>query len=86
MKWLNKIKSIFTQEGQEDKNVKTGSIKFFNRRRGYGFIRSRQTTKDVFVHASELDDRVRKGDRVQFELTISEKGLEARNVQLVNAS
>ena len=86
MKWLNKIKSIFTQEEQDDKNVKMGSIKFFNRRRGYGFIRSRQTTKDVFVHASELEDRVRKGDRVQFELTISDKGLEARNVHLVNAS
>lgn len=83
MKWLNKITSLFNRK---EKVVKTGFVKFFNRKRGYGFIHSRHTTKDVFVHASELEDRVRTGDRVQFELEISEKGLEAKNVQLLNAS
>lgn len=83
MKWLNKITSLFNRQ---EKEVKTGFIKFFNRKRGYGFIHSRQTTKDVFVHVSELEDRVRTGDRVRFELAISEKGLEAKNVQLVKAS
>lgn len=74
-----KIKTLITgKEPQE----KTGKIKFFNRRRGYGFIESDHLEKDVFVHVTDLKDRVSKGDQVTFHVEPSPKGLEAKNVRL----
>jgi CspA family cold shock protein len=74
-----KIKTLITgKESQE----KTGRIKFFNRRRGYGFIESDNLEKDVFVHVTDLKDRVSKGDQVTFYVEPSPKGLEAKNVRL----
>ncbi len=57
-----------------------GRIKFFNRKRGYGFIETADK-QDIFVHVSNLEDRVNRGDRVQFELTQGKKGVEAREVR-----
>lgn len=77
---LSKVKSYF----KTDKKLeKIGRIKSFNARRGYGFIQSKLTTKDVFVHASELNDDVNKGDQVQFVLQFSEKGLHACDVRVI---
>jgi CspA family cold shock protein len=80
---LQKIKSLFTKK---EPTVKTGFVKFFNRRRGYGFIHSPQTTKDVFVHITELNDKVSVGDQVRFELEFNQRGLIAKNVCLAIAS
>lgn len=79
---FNKVKSYFKTE---KKLEKIGRIKSFNARKGYGFIQSKLTTRDVFVHASELQDKVNEGDRVQFTLQFSEKGLHAADVRLVNS-
>ncbi len=79
MKWLKNLFSVSkTEEAQ-----KTGKIKFFNRQKGYGFIQSESTTKDVFVHATNLKDFVKRGDQVSFELKYSSKGLEAKQVKLI---
>lgn len=80
MKWLN---NIFSFNKKQTNDIKTGKIKFFNKRKGYGFIESDQTSKDVFVHATDLEDRVRKGDDVSFELQHSGRGLQAENVKLI---
>ncbi len=81
--WISKIKSLFSsEEGSEEK---IGKIKFFNRRRGYGFIESESLEKDVFVHVTDLEDYVSKGDHVTFEVQPSDKGLEAKNVRLKKA-
>ena len=77
---FDKVKSYFKTE---KKLEKIGKIKSFNTRKGYGFIQSKLTTRDVFVHASELKDEVSKGDRVQFVLRFSEKGLHACDVRLI---
>ncbi|MEZ4989753.1 MAG: cold shock domain-containing protein [Saprospiraceae bacterium] len=79
---LDKVKSYFKTERKLEK---VGRIKTFSTRKGYGFIQSKLTTKDVFVHASELKDKVKQGDRVQFLLQFSEKGLHAENVRLANS-
>ncbi len=85
MSILNKIKNLFVNNnGQTDKKDKVGRIKFFNRQKGYGFIESDNTSKDVFVHATNLEDYVKKGDKVAFELEYSTKGLEAKNVKVVD--
>ena len=76
---LDKVRSYFRTDRKLEK---VGRIKSFNSRKGYGFIQSKLTTRDVFVHASELKDKVSEGDRVQFTLRFSEKGLHACDVRL----
>ena len=60
-----------------------GIIKYFNTKRGFGFIQSTQVSKDVFLHITEANGKVLKGDRVMFSLEENEKGLIAKNVELV---
>ena len=81
---LQKIKAWFSKnEPKQEPTPKTGFIKYFNRSQGYGFIRSKQTLKDVYVHVKDVQDRIYKGAKVQFEVERNEKGLRARNVELV---
>jgi superfamily II DNA/RNA helicase len=64
-----------------------GTVKFFDAKRGYGFLAAPDGS-DVFVHHSKLDDRgsgrpfLRKGDRVVFEVAPGRRGQEARNVKV----
>lgn len=59
-----------------------GTVKFFNRSKGYGFITEEGTNKEHFVHVSGLIDEINEGDVVEFELTEGKKGLNAVNVKL----
>ena len=58
----------------------TGTIKFFNESKGFGFIKPDTSAQDVFVHVSGLVDEVKEGDRVTFEVQQGKKGPEAKNV------
>ncbi len=63
----------------------SGTVKFFDTRRGYGFLAAPDGT-DVFVHHSRLPGRgsrrafLRKGERVVFDLAAGRRGREAHNV------
>ncbi|MCZ7450850.1 cold-shock protein [Agrobacterium rhizogenes] len=48
----------------------TGTVKFFNDDKGFGFITPENGGQDVFVHVSALQrgDSLREGDKVSFEL------------------
>lgn len=48
----------------------TGTIKFFNEEKGFGFITPENGGTDVFVHISALErgDSLRQGDKVTFEI------------------
>jgi CspA family cold shock protein len=50
----------------------TGTVKWFNATRGYGFIQPEDGSKDVFVHISDVErsgmDNLREGQRVAFEV------------------
>ncbi len=86
--FFKNIKRLFKGRKAEDeksKGEKVGIIKYFNWKKGFGFIRSSQTAKDVFVHIQDLNDRIRKGDRVQFQVEKNEKGLRAKNVELIQS-
>jgi CspA family cold shock protein len=63
--------------------MKEGTVKFFNRTRGFGFIASSDNDQDIFVHESGLIDRINENDKVKFEVEQGKKGLNAVNVQLV---
>jgi CspA family cold shock protein len=64
----------------------TGSVKWFNGRKGYGFITPDEGEKDVFVHYSAISEEgdgfrsLNENDKVTFEIVEGEKGLEARDV------
>ncbi len=61
--------------------METGTIKFFNEKKGYGFIVDDKTEKDVFVHHTGLLDPVTNNDRVTFEISEDERGKKAINVK-----
>ena len=66
----------------------TGTVKWFNAEKGFGFING-EDGKDVFVHFSAIAmdgyKTLAEGDQVSFEVTEGEKGLQASNVQRVEA-
>ncbi|KUO60242.1 cold shock domain protein CspD [bacterium BRH_c32] len=65
---------------------KTGTIKWFNNSKGYGFI-SQEGGEDVFVHfQSIVGDGYRtleEGQKVEFSITNGQKGLQASEVKII---
>lgn len=58
--------------------MQTGTVKWFNATKGFGFIQPADGSKDVFVHISEVDrsgvGSVQEGDKVSFELESGQGG------------
>ncbi|MBU2946609.1 cold-shock protein [Zobellia uliginosa] len=63
--------------------MSTGTVKFFNDSKGYGFITEEGSNEEHFVHISGLVDEIREGDEVEFELTQGKKGLNAVDVRVI---
>ena len=64
-------------------NKTTGTVKFFNTEKGFGFIKHDDSNKETFVHVSGLISNIKEGDKVEFELQEGKKGLNAVNVKLI---
>jgi CspA family cold shock protein len=89
---LNWIKSLFSSDNASattnkkrprSGDRKTGVIRYFNHKRGFGFIESPETETDIFVHVKDVQGRLRKGDRVSFSIIEEKKGPRATEVELV---
>lgn len=63
--------------------MKNGTVKFFNESKGFGFIIDSETKEDFFVHISGVNEEVKEGDEVQFELREGRKGMNAVNVSVL---
>ena len=61
----------------------TGTVKWFNDQKGYGFI-SAEGQQDVFVHHASIQGggfrTLHEGEQVEFEIKTSERGAEAAHV------
>jgi len=61
----------------------TGTVKWFNGEKGYGFITS-EDGKDIFAHYSQIQKdgfkSLEEGERVSFEVTQGQKGPQAENI------
>ena len=68
--------------------MSSGKVKWFNNEKGYGFIEY-SSNEDIFVHYSAIRQEgcksLNEGDQVQFNLIETSKGLQARNVILINS-
>lgn len=62
--------------------MKKGKVKFFNDSKGYGFICDSESGEDIFVHTTGLQDTIRDGDSVVFEVAPGKRGMNAVNVRL----
>ncbi len=58
--------------------MQEGTVKFFNESKGFGFITSKESGEDVFVHSTGLIDEIREDDKVQYTTEQGRKGLNAR--------
>jgi CspA family cold shock protein len=63
--------------------MNTGTVKFFNDTKGFGFIKEEGSEEEHFVHVTGLIDEVKEGDAVEYELKQGKKGMNAVNVKVV---
>ncbi len=62
--------------------MQTGTVKFFNESKGFGFIVDNSSNVEIFVHSSGLKDNIREGDVVTYDTTDGKKGLNAVDVKI----
>jgi cold shock protein len=71
----------------QEENVATGTVKWFNSEKGFGFIQQDGGGPDVFVHYSAIASggyrELTEGQKVEFEVAQGQKGPQAGNVRAI---
>jgi cold shock protein len=66
----------------------TGTVKWFNAQKGYGFIQPADGSKDVFVHITAVEragiQRLTEGQKLSYDLATDRGKVSAANLKLVN--
>ena len=66
-----------------------GTVKWFNEKKGFGFIKDEEQEQDVFVHFSGINQEgfktLNEGERVSFEIEETDRGPQAKNVLRENS-
>jgi CspA family cold shock protein len=66
-------------------SVQTGTVKWFNEAKGFGFIKPDGGGEDLFAHFSQIDGKgfrtLAENQRVQFEVTQGQKGPQASRIR-----
>lgn len=67
--------------------TQTGTVKWFNEGKGFGFIAQDNGGNDLFAHFSEIRSSgfktLQENQRVEFDITQGQKGLQASNIRPV---
>jgi CspA family cold shock protein len=64
--------------------MQTGTVKFFNEAKGFGFIKADASGEEIFVHVTALNGQtIKENDKVSFETEQGKKGLNAVRIQKV---
>jgi CspA family cold shock protein len=70
--------------GGKESSMEEGVVKWFNDKKGYGFI-EQEGGRDIFVHYSSINmpgfKTLTEGDRVRFDIEKGNRGLAAKNVE-----
>ena len=68
-------------------STETGTVKWFNDGKGFGFITPETGGKDLFAHFKEIRGdgfkSLSEGQRVTYEVTQGQKGLQASNIRII---
>ena len=63
-------------------SMNTGTVKFFNESKGFGFIVDNSSKEEIFVHVTGLIDNIREGDVVNYNTARGKKGMNAVDVKI----
>jgi len=82
--WVKRI-----SRSQKEANMATGTVKFFNHSRGFGFIEPTDGGPDVFVHATAVESAgmpaLTEGQKLSYEVKADERSGKSSAVNLQNA-
>lgn len=67
---------------KKDTTMKEGRVKFFNTTKGFGFIKMNDSAEEIFVHSTNLIDKIKENDNVKFDVEKGDKGMSAIRVSL----
>lgn len=63
----------------------TGTVKFYNESKGFGFITNNDDGKDIFVHVTALNGvELNEGDKVEYVEEEGRKGMVAAQIQVIS--
>jgi cold shock CspA family protein len=74
--------STKSDPAQKPDYIRKGVVTFFNDSKGFGFIRDMESKQSVFVHANNLQEKIKENNIVTFEIGKGPKGATALNVSL----
>lgn len=60
-----------------------GTVKFFNKEKGFGFIKPSDSSEDIFVHKSGITSDIKENDVVSYDVERGKKGMNAVNVKVI---
>lgn len=69
------------QREGSDNDVTTGVVEYFNDSKGFGFIRDKESGERLFFHVNQLEEEVKEGDKVGYDIEKGPKGFNAANIK-----
>jgi len=76
------VTSVQNISENEPGQLHTGIVTFFNEEKGFGFIQDQRNKEKVFVHVSDLLDKIKEHENVSYEVERGKRGPSARKVKL----